>query len=110
MNISELDLKKLWGKAAGQCSSPGCSNNCISYFEKSGDKILGEMAHVIPQSNDGPRGTAGTQGPDTYENLILLCPYHHTMVDKAPKDFPAKLLHEWKSQHESRIEQSLAGP
>jgi hypothetical protein len=110
MNISELDLKKLWGKAAGRCSSPGCSNNCISYFEKSGDKILGEMAHVIPQSSDGPRGTAGVEGPDTYENLILLCPYHHTMVDKAPKDFPAKLLHEWKCQHELRIEQSLAGP
>jgi len=92
MNISEVDLKILWGKAAGRCSYPGCSNNCISYFEKSGDKILGEMAHVIPQSSDGPRGTAGIKGPDTYENLILLCPYHHEMIDKAPADFPNELL------------------
>ncbi len=110
MNISELDLKKLLGKAAGRCSYPGCSNNCIGYFEKSGDKILGEMAHVIPQSSKGPRGTTGVKGPNTYENLILLCPYHHEMVDKAPMDFPAKLLHGWKNQHELRIDQSLAGP
>lgn len=72
MNIPDVDLKLLWGKAAGRCSHPGCPNVCIKYFEKSGDKILGEMAHVIPQSSDGPRGTPGVEGPDTYENLILL--------------------------------------
>ncbi len=100
MSISEVDLKILWGKAAGRCSCPGCSNICISYFEKSGDKVLGEMAHVIPQSS---------KGPDTYENLILLCPYHHEMVDKASADFPLELLHQWKRQHELRVEQSLEG-
>jgi hypothetical protein len=110
MNISDVDLKTLWGKAAGRCSHPGCPNVCISYFENSGEKVLGEMAHVIPQSGDGPRGTAGVTGPDTYDNLILLCPYHHTMVDKAPADFPGELLHMWKRQHEDRVEQSLAGP
>jgi hypothetical protein len=109
MNISAVDLKKLWGKAAGRCSSPGCPNNCISYFEKSGDKILGEMAHVIPQSSNGPRGTPGVAGPDIYENLILLCPYHHEIVDKAPDDFPKDLLRHWKQEHELRIEQTLAG-
>src|SRR6266576_528042 len=105
MNISDVDLKILWGKAAGRCSCPGCANICISYFEKSREKVLGEMAHVIPQSSKGPRGTDGVTGPDTYENLILLCPYHHEIVDKAPADFPSELLRQWKRQHELRVEQ-----
>lgn len=108
MNISEVDLKKLWGKAAGRCSYPGCPTNCIEFFEKSGDSVLGEMAHVIPQGKAGPRAT-GTKGPDTYENLILLCPTHHTTVDKAPNDFPAELLHRWKTDHEENIRKSLEG-
>jgi hypothetical protein len=109
MNISNVDLKKLWGKAAGRCSYPGCANNCIEFLEKTGDIILGEMAHVIAQSSKGPRGNSAKAGPDTYENLILLCPYHHGMVDKAPKDFPEKLLHEWKREHELQVERSLCG-
>jgi len=110
MNISDADLKKLWGKAAGRCSCPGCTNSCIEFLEKTGDIILGEMAHVIAQSSKGPRGHSAKAGPDTYENLILLCPHHHGMVDKAPKDFSEKLLHEWKQNHESEIERALTGP
>ena len=68
------------------------------------------MAHVIAQSTKGPRGRSEKAGPDTYENLILLCPYHHQMVDKAPKDFPVKLLNQWKQDHELRIDQALSGP
>ncbi len=110
MNISDVDLKKLWGKAAGRCSFPECPNNCISFFEKSGDIILGEMAHVMPQSSNGPRGTQGVVGSDTYENLILLCPLHHRTIDKAPNDFPGDLLRGWKYEHELKIEEALASP
>jgi hypothetical protein len=109
MSISEPDLKRLWSKAAGRCSYLGCPNKCIEYLEKTGETVLGEMAHVIPRSKKGPRGT-GVAGPDTYENLILLCPYHHEMVDKAPKDFPEDLLLSWKTKHEQRIELALEGP
>jgi len=67
------------------------------------------MAHVIAQSSKGPRGNSAKAAPDNYENLILLCRYHHGMVDKAPKGFPEKLLHEWKREHESQVEHSLSG-
>src|SRR5271155_1523163 len=109
MNISDADLKILWGKAAGRCSFPECSNNCIEYFEKSGDTILGAVAHVIARSSDGPCGIPGTTGPNTYDNLILFCPCHHTIVDKVPNDFPENRLRQWKNEHEFRIEQALMG-
>jgi hypothetical protein len=67
------------------------------------------MAHVIARSSDGPRGIPGTTGPNTYDNFILFCPCHHTMVDKAPDDFPENRLRQWKNEHEFRIEQALAG-
>lgn len=103
MAISDKDIKLLWGRAAGYCSKPGCGLDLTKEVEGGGDFVIGEMAHVIARSPDGPRGESGG-GDDTYANLILLCPTHHREVDKAPQGtFPAELLHSWKSEHERRI-------
>jgi hypothetical protein len=58
----------------------------------------------------GPRGTAGADGDDSYENLILLCPTHHTLVDKAPQSYPADLMLSWKRNHETRVASALSSP
>jgi hypothetical protein len=106
--ISSSDIKKLWGRAAGRCSHPECGIDCVPLLDpKSGPITLGEMAHVIPHSPNGPRGT-GKPGAGTYENLILLCPTHHTQVDEASGAHPAALLLTWKKDHEERIRESLA--
>lgn len=110
MNISEKDLKKLWGLAAGMCSFPGCRQDCITFVDASDPTILGEMAHVIAQSPQGPRGGA-TAGADIYENLILLCPTHHRLVDKAPPGhYKESDLLEWKARHEASVRDRLAAP
>jgi hypothetical protein len=101
--MSEKDIKLLWGRAAGHCSKPGCGLDLTKEVEGGEDFVIGEMAHVIARSRDGPRGKAGA-GDETYANRILLCPTHHRVVDKAPAGmFPAELLHAWKSEHEQRI-------
>lgn len=64
--------------------------------------MIGEMAHVIGRSAAGPRGVP-EGGADTYDNLILLCPTHHTHIDKAPGEFPEDLLRAWKTEHEGLI-------
>jgi hypothetical protein len=108
--ISEPDIKRLWGKAAGRCSYPACGVDCLPFLDVDDPTIIGEMAHVIAHSTDGPRGKS-TGGNDSYSNLILLCPTHHTLVDKAPGGkFTSEMLHEWKTEHERRIEASLAAP
>src|SRR5271170_236146 len=82
----------LWALCAGRCAFPGCDNKCIDSFENSGSILLGEMAHVLAVSPAGPRAKKGTgRDLNRYENLVLLCPYHHAMVDKAPLDFPSSL-------------------
>lgn len=110
MAISEKDIKKLWGLAAGRCSYPGCEQECIRFLDSSDPTILGEMAHVIAKKPDGPRGLPGG-GEDTYDNLILLCPTHHTEIDKAPEGFFAvDLIYEWKREHEERVRNSFLSP
>jgi hypothetical protein len=110
MAISEADIKRLWGKAAGICSSPGCNVNCLQFLDCDAPTVVGEMAHVIAKKESGPRGRPGGGG-DTYSNLILLCPTHHTLVDRAPEGvFTTEMLLQWKQDHEGAIERSLASP
>ncbi|MEO7328037.1 MAG: HNH endonuclease signature motif containing protein, partial [Minicystis sp.] len=103
MTISEKDIKLLWGRAAGRCSRPGCGKDLTSLLNSGQSYVIGEMAHVIGRKPGAARaGTTG--GPDTYDNLILLCPDDHTHIDKAPEDaFPESTIKDWKQQHEARI-------
>lgn len=110
MSISDIDIKKLWGLSAGRCSKPGCNEECIKFLDASDPTVIGEMAHIIAKSEDGPRGEKGGGG-NSYENIILLCPTHHREVDKAPAGiFTVELLHEWKVEHENGVKESLSGP
>lgn len=108
MAIDETDIKKLWGLAAGRCSAPDCDVDCVLWLDSEDPTIIGEMAHVIAKKPGGPRGASG--GKDIYANLILLCPTHHTIVDKAPHLYPVKLLLKWKADHEARIASALSAP
>lgn len=109
MAVSTKDIKKLWGLAAGRCSCPGCGESCIRLLTED-PTVIGEMAHVIARRPGGPRGNA-TGGGDTYDNLILLCPTHHTEIDKSPEGaFPPAVLRAWKQQHEMHIREALETP
>jgi len=108
--LNSTDIKKLWGLAAGRCSRPDCAQECIRFLDSNDPTIIGEMAHIIAKKPGGPRGQAGG-GEDTYENLILLCPTHHTEIDKAPDGvFPVELIHKWKLKHEERIRNFFVSP
>ena len=109
MAIKEKDIKKLWGLAAGHCSYPGCDTECVAFLSES-STVIGEMAHVISKKPSGPRGEFG-HGDDSYDNLILLCPTHHAIIDKAPEEeYPPGLLNQWKAEHENRVRESFSVP
>ena len=110
MAISKPDIGRLWGRAAGRCSFPTCGIDCLPFLDACVPTVIGEMAHVIPRSPSGARGHAEA-GSDSYSNLILLCPTHHTMVDKASDGkFPEETLLKWKADHESHIKALLTSP
>ena len=109
MGVSDKDIKMLWGRAAGRCSYPGYMTSCIDFFADE-TFLIGEMAHIIARQPAGPRGIVGGGG-NKYDNLILLCPTHHRMIDKAPLgNYPKKELIRWKERHEQDVEEALESP
>ena len=110
MSILESDVKRLWGLAAGRCSFQGCGIPCINFIE-SEQVIVGQMAHIIAKRPRGPRGNTRVGENNKYENLILLCPTHHTQIDKAAVGtYPCSILQEWKKNHEEFVRKALATP
>jgi hypothetical protein len=70
---------------------------------------LGEIAHIVARSAEGPRGD-GLLPPDQrddYDNLILLCPTHHRIVDDNVSEWPTERLIRMKVDHERWVANQL---
>jgi hypothetical protein len=102
--MRELDIKLLWGRSGNRCAI------CKMELSPNGDKYtLGEMAHIVAKSNDGPRGNENLalDQRDNYSNLILLCPTHHSEIDKNPNIWSRAELSVRKSEHEQWVSSQL---
>jgi hypothetical protein len=95
--------KLLWARSGGICAFPACEQELV--FGKETPIVLGEEAHVIARSPDGPRGhiPISEEERHTYQNLILLCPTHHTLVDKDRATWTAEKLYQMKYVHEGNV-------
>lgn len=92
---------RLFSASAGYCQRPHCLQPLYPE-EMGGDKHIAEMAHIIPYGQAGPRHEDKTQQNieiDSFENLILLCPTCHKIIDKDPAAHPRDLLLAWKNNH-----------
>jgi hypothetical protein len=92
---------RLFSEAAGRCQRPACLRPLFP-AEMGGDKHIAEMAHVIPSAETGPRNEQRPSGDyevDSFENLVLLCPTCHTIIDKDPTGYSRSTLLDWKRNH-----------
>ena len=71
--------------------------------------VVGIIAHINAHSKDGPRPNSSLEikEVDAYPNWILLCGYHHDLVDKQPNTYTVEDLHDWKVSHEQWVKQQL---
>jgi HNH endonuclease len=71
--------------------------------------VIGQIAHIVARHPDGPRGKESFQGTDinSLENLVLLCPVHHTIIDQQPRTYTVEVLTQMKHQHEQYIKARL---
>lgn len=102
--------KMLWGRAGARCSFNGCQVELIQLDEDhTSCAVIGEEAHIIAQKKDGARGQIAIEAErvNLYENLILLCPTHHTLIDTQPATYTVQALHEMKNQHEGWVDRNL---
>ena len=66
--------------------------------------IIGEICHI-----EGVREKSGRYNPTmtqeqrkSFDNLILLCPTHHTTIDKNPIEYTTGYLTKMKTDHENK--------
>ncbi|GAA1657593.1 hypothetical protein GCM10009806_28020 [Microbacterium flavum] len=68
--------------------------------------VVGEEAHIRAQSADGPRFEPDYDHVDGYENLVLMCPTHHALIDANDgAGFTVDQLLAMKRKHEARTSQ-----
>ena len=99
-------LKTLFGLSGNQCAYPECKNTLIEpATEYSDDLVTGQICHIYAVGEKGPRGKPELTEKElnSPENLILLCPNHHAIVDGQHGSYPAEKLKLWKRNHEDKM-------
>jgi len=96
---------QLFVLAAGRCQYDGCPNYLIEHHLTHARGIFAQMAHIVAFSKKGPRGEVTDRPEDinNVDNLMLLCPICHKLIDDTPEDHPREQLQAFKKDHEERI-------
>ena len=95
-----LDIRSL-----NQCAFPGCTHTLVEPgVGESSPVIICDVSHIHAVSPGGPRWKEGLTNEElnSLENLILLCPRHHRIVDSQPEHYTAEMLRQWKREHEAK--------
>ena len=110
--ISDAVKRKLWASSGGYCCNPSCHRELFPLFEDGSIKCIDELAHIIGQQEKGPRGKnkLPLSQRDEFDNLIVLCPSCHTIVDKNPQTFTVEILKKWKKEHGDTIKNLMSVP
>ena len=109
-SIKQKDLKILFGRAAGRCAFPTCRVELVaSKTEFDSAQVIANVAHIVAHSDDGPRAdpTYPRAQRSAYDNLVLLCPTHHDLVDAQDNTYTVETLRAWKSAHEKWVDEQL---
>jgi hypothetical protein len=112
-NIPDKEMKALIALSGGVCAFPGCNKRLLEPGNADDDAaFLGEMAHIIADSRQGPRGSSpmSEENRDKHTNLVLLCGDHHTIIDAQPRTYSVSVLRRIKEDHEGRIRRATSGP
>lgn len=110
MGIELKTHKLLWGRSGNRCAFEECRKELVlSETETDNESIIGDEAHIVAKSIDGPRGKNKLSVPerDKYDNLILLCKVHHKQIDDQPEHFTVEKLIQIKKNHELWVKTNL---
>src|ERR1700740_3702547 len=92
---TEATIKRLYALSGNLCAFPDCP---VLLVEDAGASI-GEICHIRAEKPKGPRFDPAWSAAElaSFDNLIVLCPTHHTIIDKKPGQFTVKVLEQMKA-------------
>lgn len=98
MGPRQKTVKRLFAVSKNECAFPSCKNELIA----EGGKVVGKICHIKASKEGGPRYDSIQSAEDRhgFENLIIMCPIHHDVIDSDEESYTAKRLKEIKEEHE----------
>lgn len=111
MGISPKSIKILWAASGNICAYPKCNTEITAISKENEAYTIGEMAHIKGENKGSCRydATQSDKERNSHENLILLCPTHHTKIDKVENlsTYTVEYLIEMKKEHIKNIKSKL---
>ncbi|WP_159068771.1 HNH endonuclease [Nocardiopsis alba] len=104
--------KALFLLSRGHCYEENCRVPVLQVIK--GEPFINvQIAHICAEEEGGPRydPSMTREGRRSFENLILLCKPHHTMIDRmaTAHEYPVSLLQKWKKEREGDCSSQLNG-
>lgn len=92
-------------KAGGRCEFQGCNKYLLEHPLTINMGNFSQLAHIVAFSEGGPRGfhRPDSNSVNDPDNLMLLCPECHKLIDDHPDQYSVSTLKKYKSDHEARI-------
>lgn len=108
VGVSLRNQKILWGRSGNRCALCRCELT-VEGSQTDPTSVIGEMCHIVAKDLEGPRGDSilSRDERNEYENLILLCPTHHKVVDDQVDTYTVEKLTELKREHELWVRTTL---
>ena len=105
--INTSQVKILWGKSGGKCAI--CKADLIKPLQEGKKNHVGVMAHIEGEKSDSARYNPNMTDKERadYENLVLLCPTDHTIIDNDEGEYTVEKLKQIKKEHEKWVEDIL---
>lgn len=94
-------IKTLFALSCNRCAYPGCEE---ALTDARWGQVKADIAHIRGERPGSARfdPTMTTAERDAFDNLLLLCPNHHRLIDRLdPGGHPAERLLEIKSRAEA---------
>lgn len=93
-------MKRLFALSGNRCAFPKCP---VALVDTDSGKVTGRVCHIKARSKKGPRYDPNQTPAERngFDNLLLLCPFHHDVVDADVMSYSVERLVEIKRDHET---------
>ena len=98
MKPTQSTLKRLFAHSGNQCAFP----RCVAPLTHN-DTLIGEVCHIKGDKPGAARYDTSQDAAErqAYDNLIVLCPNHHTVIDDDEAAYTVERLSRMKIEHEA---------
>ena len=92
-------IKRLFAVSGNYCSFPKCSTSLV---DKESGIVTGEICHIKGRKTESPRYDPDQSDEERhdFDNLMLMCPIHHKVIDDDVESYTVARLIDIKSKHE----------